>query len=278
MQVWVKRKGSTDGDVSYGELSEGERQLLTVLGLIRLSRNKRTIFLLDEPDTHLNPRWQYDYLHLIEEWAQASKDRCHLILTTHSPLMVGSLHKEQVRVLSVGEAGKVEANQPDDDPIGMGVEGLLKSELFGLRSSLAPEVLTKIDRHFVLLGNERRTEAENEEVLHLAVELNGMGISLTHPNPYFEEFAKARARQTPAPELTLSKGDMAAQVALADELLSEIESENPPSETSDRLTETAREKRRRIGNIEEVAEEAIKAEAPTAAADDDDDFGEAEPA
>jgi ABC-type multidrug transport system ATPase subunit len=225
VQVWVTRKGSEDGDVSYGEMSEGERQLLTVLGLIRLSRNKRTIFLLDEPDTHLNPRWQYDYLDLIQRWAETSGDRCHLLLTTHNPLMIGSLRKQQVRVLSVMESGKVEAREPDDDPIGIGVEGLLKSELFGLRSTLAPEVLTKIDRHYRLLGNEDRTHEEDEEVRLLAIELNSLGISQTHPNPYFEEFAKAMARKAIPPESGLSKNDIEEQAELADEILNELQAE-----------------------------------------------------
>lgn len=226
VQVWVKRIGSEDGDVSYGEMSEGERQLLTVLGLIRLSRSKRTLFLLDEPDTHLNPRWQYDYLALIQKWAGKSGDRCQILLTTHNPLMIGSLRKEQVRVLSIAESGRIQALEPDDDPIGIGIEGLLKSELFGLRSSLAPEVLQKIDRHFQLLGKVDRDDAENAETLRLAVELNGMGVSLTHSNPYFEDFAKARARQAPQPDLALSKQDIDEQAQLANDILLEIEGED----------------------------------------------------
>lgn len=221
VQVWVTRSGSVDGEVSYGEMSEGERQLLMVLGLLRLSRNKRAIFLLDEPDTHLNPRWQYDYLRLIEAWAESSGDRCQLLLTTHNPLMIGSLRKEQVRVLST-MGGKVVAHEPDDDPIGIGVEGLLKSELFGLRSTLASEVIAKIDRHYRLIGMKQRTDAENDEIRELATELNSLGIAQTHPNPYFEDFAKAMARKVDLPDTGLSKQDIDEQAELADEILQEI--------------------------------------------------------
>jgi predicted ATPase len=225
VQVWVKRIGSEDGDVSYGEMSEGERQLLTVLGLIRLSRSKRTLFLLDEPDTHLNPRWQYDYLELIQKWAGKSDDRCQILLTTHNPLMIGSLRKEQVRALSMRKDGGIEAREPDDDPIGIGVEGLLKSELFGLRSTLAPAVLAKIDEHYRLLGKRDRTPEEDQDVRRLAIELNSLGISQTHPNPYFEEFAKAMARTSPQPDVGLSKEQIDEQTLLADEILSELRAE-----------------------------------------------------
>lgn len=221
VQVWVTRIGAADGEVSYGEMSEGERQLLMVLGLIRLSRSKRAIFLLDEPDTHLNPRWQYDYLALIEKWAESSGDRCQLLLTTHNPLMVGSLRKEQVRVVSAVN-GKTLAHQPDDDPIGIGVEGLLKSELFGLRSTLAPKVLAKIDRHYHLIGQTRRTADEDTEARQLAIELNNLGIAQTHPNPYFEDFAKAMARKAEPSPTGLSKQDIDEQAGLADELLEEL--------------------------------------------------------
>jgi ABC-type protease/lipase transport system fused ATPase/permease subunit len=59
LYVWVERTNDPAGDVSFADLSDGERQLLMVLGLIRASRGKRALFLLDEPDTHLNPIWQH---------------------------------------------------------------------------------------------------------------------------------------------------------------------------------------------------------------------------
>lgn len=233
VQVWVTRGGEpseASGDVSYGQLSEGERQLLMVLGLIWITRGKRTLFFLDEPDTHLNPKWQYEYLDLIRRWASESEDRCHLIITTHNPLMLGGLTRDEVRLLSF-EGGRVVARVPDDDPIGIGVEGLLKSELFGLRSSLAPEVLKKIDDHYRLLAKSNRSPQEDEDIRRLAIELNSLGITQTHPNPYFEEFAKAMARKAPPPVIGLSKHELEEQAELADEVLSELidEETNSPS-------------------------------------------------
>jgi len=222
VQVWVTRDNINDGDISYGSLSEGERQLLMVLGLLRLSRNKRVLFLLDEPDTHLNPRWQYQYHKLVSEWSSASADRCHILMTTHNPLMVGNLKKEQVRVFSVCEDRTVCAQEPEDDPIVMGIEGLLKSELFGLRSTLSPFVLEKVDRHFMLLAKEELDDGESRELRDLAVELNEMGVSLTHPNPYFEAFAKGMAKRQPRREVTLSAKEIGEQAELVDEILDEI--------------------------------------------------------
>jgi predicted ATPase len=211
-----KRDGAR---VRFTQLSEGEQQLLTVLGLLRFTQGDEALYLLDEPDTHLNPVWTYDFLKLLQENIRAEKGQ--LIVATHNPLMVGNLRKNQVRVLANnGEA--TTAREPEYDPLGIGVEGLLKSELYGLRSTLAPEVLKQLDRHYLLLGKEQRTDAEQQELMLLAIELNSLGVARTHPNPYFETFAGALARRTPHDETAFSKEQIAEQVQIADEVLSEV--------------------------------------------------------
>jgi predicted ATPase len=205
--------------VGFAQLSEGEQQLLTVLGLMLFTKNDEALYLLDEPDTHLNPVWTYEYLALLEENIRADKGQ--LIVATHNPLMIGSLHKNQVRVLAQEESRSV-AKEPDYDPIGIGVEGLLKSELYGLRSTLAPEVLLKLDRHYTLLGKEHRSEHEEMQLIGLAAELNALGVARTHPNPYFEQFAVAMAKHLPGPAPPQTKSDIDAQARLADDIVAEI--------------------------------------------------------
>jgi ABC-type multidrug transport system ATPase subunit len=53
--------------LTFKELSEGEQQLLTVMGLLKFNRDEESLFLLDEPDTHLNPAWKLEYLDLLEK-------------------------------------------------------------------------------------------------------------------------------------------------------------------------------------------------------------------
>ena len=217
VRVVVRKRDGTR--VRFTQLSEGEQQLLTVLGLLRFTQGDEALYLLDEPDTHLNPVWTHDFLKLLQDNIRAEKGQ--LIVATHDPLMIGSLRRNQVRVLaSEGEA--IVAREPEYDPLGIGIEGLLKSELYGLRSTLAPEVLRQLDRHYLLLGKEQRTDAEQQELMRLAVELNALGVARTHPNPYFETFAGALARRTPHDETALSKEQIAEQVQIADEVLSEV--------------------------------------------------------
>ncbi len=218
VRVSVER---TDGNrVKFTQMSEGEQQLLTVLGLLLFTQNDESLYLLDEPDTHLNPVWTYDFLDLLRTNIRAEKGQ--LIVATHNPLMIGSLRKNEVRFLAQ-EGERIVAAEPEYDPIGIGIEGLLKSELYGLPSSLARELLVKIDRHYRLLGKTPKTDEEQRELMGLADELNDLGISRTHPNPYFELFANAMARRRPPePAAALSKDDLQAQAELADEILDEI--------------------------------------------------------
>lgn len=219
VRVSVEREDGTI--VQFSQLSEGEQQLLTVIGLLLFTQDDDSLYLLDEPDTHLNPVWTYDFLGLIAE--HVNTDKSQLLVATHNPLMVGSLRRTQVRVLGrQGEA--VRATEPEYDPIGIGVEGLLKSDLYGLASSLPREVLAELDEHYRLLGITDRTPEQNVRLEQLGERLNALGVSRTHPNPYFEQFAKALARRAPDRTLAsaLTSEELKAETQLADELLAEI--------------------------------------------------------
>jgi predicted ATPase len=226
-EVRVKVRKKDGNKVTFYELSEGEQQLLTVLGLLLFTQDDESLYLLDEPDTHLNPTWTYQYLKLLQDNIRSEKGQ--LLVTTHDPLMISSLYKNQVRILAQQE-GTTVANEPEYDPMGIGIEGLLKSELYGLRSTLAPEILEKLDRHYFLLGKEDKTDQEQSELMQIAQELNEMGVSRTHPNPYFDQFASAMARQTPTPDVELTKNEIAEQTKLADEILDEILAEEKESQ------------------------------------------------
>ena len=52
-----------------------------------------------------------------------------ILITTHDPMMVGSLKREQVHILR-REGGRTVVDVPEEHPQGMGVTGLLKSDLF----------------------------------------------------------------------------------------------------------------------------------------------------
>lgn len=191
MFVWVTRDNDTSGDVGFADLSDGERQLLMVLGLIRVSRGKRALFLLDEPDTHLNPHWQHSYLKLVEDWTDIASDadKCHIVLTSHNPLTISALTREEVRVITQEVDGRVTAAPPYADPRGMGFTATL-TEIFRLPTTLDTETQRLIDQRNVLIQNPDKTKDEEIRLIELTEKLNRLGFMFESREPLYQDFLR----------------------------------------------------------------------------------------
>lgn len=114
VRIRVRLK-KNDGTVTFRELSEGEQQLMTVLGLLRFTAESESLFLLDEPDTHLNPRWAVDYLSYLRKFAgqnDGDRENSHILITTHNPLAIAELVKEQVQILYRTPRTRIVAENP----------------------------------------------------------------------------------------------------------------------------------------------------------------------
>lgn len=223
VRVTVER---TDGTrVKFTQMSEGEQQLLTVLGLLLFTQNDESLYLLDEPDTHLNPLWTYDYLKLLQDNLHAEKGQ--LIVATHNPLMIGSLRRNQVRILEMVTAEGITqttAVEPETDPFALGVDGLLTSEIYGLTSVLPKEVVEKIHLRNQLFAEKHRTAQQNQQLTELSDELARLGVARSYDDPYEREFveAMARRRKHTDPTATMSAEELRARNAAADELLAKL--------------------------------------------------------
>lgn len=197
-EVRIKvRLKKNEGTVTFRELSEGEQQLLTVLGLLRFTAEDESLFLLDEPDTHLNPRWSVDYLSYLKQFVGSNSlthDGSHVVLTTHNPLAIAELVKEQVQILNRTEASKqIDARQPKFDPRGMGYAGIVTSDMFGLAAALDMHTqgLLEKKRNLSLLGAPLSVQ-EREDLEKINLELDGYGFRYSSRDPLFEEYLRAR--------------------------------------------------------------------------------------
>lgn len=192
VDLWVTRTNDQSGDVGFADLSDGERQLLMALGLIRVSRGKRALFLLDEPDTHLNPHWQHSYLNLIEEWTGIAADaaNCHIILTSHNPLTISALGREEVRVMHVGsESGVVIVEPPFVDPRGLGIGGVL-TDIFGMPSTLDQPTQKLIDTRNRLARLSELDDAQSEALDVINEQLRELGFMYEERDELYREFLR----------------------------------------------------------------------------------------
>lgn len=179
--------------VAFRELSEGEQQLLTVLGLLRFTQDEQSLFLLDEPDTHLNPNWSFQYLEFLKKYGGASSaSTSQMILATHSPLVIASLKQDEVRVIDRDDSGKVTADRPESSPRGMGVDGILTSDIFGLRSTLDPYTLELLDkkRELATIPPFERTPQDKKNLSDINRQLDELRFTRTSDDPLYELFTE----------------------------------------------------------------------------------------
>jgi predicted ATPase len=205
VRIRVKLR-KNDGSVTFRELSEGEQQLLTVLGLLRFTAEDESLFLLDEPDTHLNPKWCVDYLRHLSEFVGDSdkeKNTSHIVMTTHNPLAVAELVKEQVQILQRDQENlTIKAVPPEIDPRGMGYSGIVTSDMFGLAAALDTYTRELLEEKRKLAGIEGQlNDVERERLEQINLELEGYGFRYEMRDPVFAEYLRARyAEDQQAPE------------------------------------------------------------------------------
>ena len=197
INVRVKRNKTP---VTFSELSEGERQLLTVLGLMRFTAGEESLFLLDEPDTHLNPRWSVDYLNYIQKFIGSTddeqEDTSHIVLTTHNPMAIAELEREQVQILSVDESEehrRIVANMPDESPKGMGYASIVTSEMFGIDSTLDRSTQKLLERQRQVGSKEKLSEAELTELSEINSKLSRLGFRFFHKDDEYSRYLRLRS-------------------------------------------------------------------------------------
>jgi restriction system-associated AAA family ATPase len=144
------------------EFSDGEQQFLHTIGICLMLKERRTLLLLDEPETHFNPAWRAKFIKILNDSIEAGQLRnlskgnfnVHLlkdvILTSHSPFIISDCmpnnviffdrHKE-TELVEAKSAKELEFNT-----FGSSVETIL-DELFNYNQSIGDwsnDVLLKI--------------------------------------------------------------------------------------------------------------------------------------
>lgn len=189
-EVSVRVKVSSSGQpLTFRELSEGEQQLLTVLGLLKFTGGKDSLFLLDEPDTHLNPAWAAKYLKFLREFVP-NHETSHLLMVTHHPLAIAELEKGQIQVMSQADDGQVYAQEPEESPKGMGINLILRSDMFGLKTTLDDETNQKLKRRNMLASMDKLSNLEESELKQINGELDELGFTLSSDDPDYMDYLR----------------------------------------------------------------------------------------
>jgi predicted ATPase len=132
----------------FGALSDGFRSyvglvsdMLNHLHKVAPEKAKLTdlagVVMIDDIDVHLHPAWQREVLPRLA----ATFPKLQFIVTTHSPLVVGTVHAANVRVVEENEIR--EFTEATD---GKSADQILVSSYFGLKSPRSPAKEKKLKR------------------------------------------------------------------------------------------------------------------------------------
>jgi predicted ATP-binding protein involved in virulence len=113
-------KSISGQEITFDDLSTGEKTLY-FMGFCAKSWNINDgVIMIDQPEDSLHPKWQQQ----ITKFFQSVGENNQVILATHSPQIIASVHPESVFVLGVNEeTGKIEAfNMATEHKHSFGVE------------------------------------------------------------------------------------------------------------------------------------------------------------
>ncbi|MES2454008.1 MAG: AAA family ATPase [Bacteroidota bacterium] len=203
---------ASEGIRTYDMLSDGYRYLVLLIGELvtratllnkHLGRDVLSeitgIVLIDEFGIHLHPNLQSDTLTRLSKLFP----KVQFIVTTHSPLLINGLRKEQLHIISENEDGHRTAQHPDEDAIGLGAEGILR-EMFGLDSTFDEKSVQLNEEYKVLLKKKNAYEISDEDLQR------------------FEDLSKILAPVRLDPTLTITEDDPVIEI-VKDRLKEETE-------------------------------------------------------
>ena len=161
--------------VPFPALSDGYRALVGWIGDLlyhvcetcpkgkRLDENQG-IVMIDEVDLHIHPKWQMELLPRLARWLP----RIQFIVTSHSPLLVGSLDWRNVIVAQQRRDGSSALKRVEANVSQMDADQILLTDLFGLGSTRSGSQSRRIRK---LLDDVR--EGDTEAARTLMAELSG---------------------------------------------------------------------------------------------------------
>ena len=137
--------------VDYVSLSDGEHQLAQLLGAFCMVSFPNVLFLLDEPESHFNPKWRVEFVsRLIDLQTITSMDKGgseameqDCLLTTHSPFVPSDMSRQKVFIFGKEEDGKVAVRQPNIETYGTTFDTIVEA-CFGVRPPISRVPLKEI--------------------------------------------------------------------------------------------------------------------------------------
>lgn len=141
------------------EFSDGEHQFLHTMGICLMLKDRKSILLLDEPETHFNPSWRAKFIKILDDSIKAGNNKEHpngsfnvhllkdILLTSHSPFIISDCMPDNVILFERDKDGILTAKKASElgiDTYGTSVN-LLTSRIFKNKETIGKYVFSKLN-------------------------------------------------------------------------------------------------------------------------------------
>lgn len=133
--------------------SDGEYQYLHTIGICLLFKDSNSLFLLDEPETHLNPDWRASFISVLKDCLEKRENPVlqDILLTSHSPFIVSDTKKEYVLVFKK-DYQAVSCHRPDFKTFGASVNQIT-IEIFDEFNTIGEHANNRLEYYWKLYEN-----------------------------------------------------------------------------------------------------------------------------
>lgn len=230
--VWVITKDAPNG-IPLSLISQGFRMMIGWIGHLMqrfvdtfpLSNptsafQENAVVIIDEVDISMHPLWQVSFIEILRKIFPKTQFIC----STHDPLIIGGLLKSQVRIFNEID-GNTNVFEPDIDPKGLGVAGILTSEFFGLSSILDKETMDDLEekrRLQLLFKDNKLDEQEKEKLIKLEEKLEKYGFTKYQRDPLYQKFIFAYMQREELIKASTDIGEKEKQDKIMVDILDEI--------------------------------------------------------
>jgi putative ATP-dependent endonuclease of OLD family len=199
-----------ESEINLSKKGDGTKRRIT-MALLEIKKEDKaqegseTIYLFDEPDTHLHVKSQLEMLGIIEGFANNGHQ---VICTTHSPFIINAVHPSKVRLLENNDGiSKVKhlTTEVDNSNKVLKSIGIENTYLFFARKIIIVE--GESEDRFITAYHQRKTSKPISSALVKIVNVKGIGnihgfasaiLKLHNPNNIFllcDNDAKGKTRR-----------------------------------------------------------------------------------
>jgi hypothetical protein len=139
-----------------------------------------------------------DYITYLKQFISSGirqEETSHILLTTHNPLAIAELHREQVQILRMtkdGDHRQIVACYPEMAPRGMGYAAIVTSDMFGISSTLDGSTQLLLEKQRAIGAMPELSDSEQSALDKVNDDLSRLGFRFFHPDDEFSRYLRLR--------------------------------------------------------------------------------------